>query len=68
MTARDRAILEKIALKDAALFRNQCYVNGEWIDADAGGTFDVFDPGTGALIASGSELRCDRDETRDCRR
>ena len=31
-------------LKDKGLFREQCYVNGEWVDADSGVTFDVNNP------------------------
>jgi len=40
------------ALKDSSLFRQRCYVGGEWIDADAGATFDVVNPATGARIGN----------------
>jgi len=39
-------------LSDAALFRQQAYVNGDWIDADSGGTVPVSDPATGKNIGT----------------
>ena len=42
----------KITLGDPALFRRQCYVNGEWIDAEGGGTLDVDNPATGEVIGT----------------
>src|SRR5512137_2752057 len=39
-------------LKDPTLLRQQCYVDGAWIDADAGGTVDVTNPATGAVIGT----------------
>jgi len=41
-----------IALKDAALLRQQCYVDGAWIDADAGGKVEVTNPATGEVIGT----------------
>ena len=32
-------------LKDPSLLRQQCYVDGAWVDADAGGTVDGHQPG-----------------------
>ena len=40
------------ALKDAALLRHQCYVDGRWCDADSGATMDVVDPATGRTVGS----------------
>ena len=40
-----------IKLQDAALFRQQAFIDGQWVSADAGETFAVHDPGTGAEIA-----------------
>ncbi len=37
-------------LIDPTLLRSQAYVNGEWIDAEGGETFDVVDPGTGEIV------------------
>ena len=45
-------IVTGIHLNDAALFREQCYVDGHWIDADHGAAFDVTDPATGQSIGT----------------
>jgi succinate-semialdehyde dehydrogenase/glutarate-semialdehyde dehydrogenase len=45
-----------IALKDAALLRQQCYVDGAWIDADAGGRVEVTNPATGEVIGTVPQL------------
>ncbi|MCC7274240.1 MAG: NADP-dependent succinate-semialdehyde dehydrogenase [Alphaproteobacteria bacterium] len=39
-------------LKDATLFRQKCYVDGAWVDADGGGTIPVTDPATGETIGT----------------
>ena len=49
-------------LKDARLFREACYVDGEWIQANSGQTVGVDNPATGEIIGripklSGSETR-----------
>jgi succinate-semialdehyde dehydrogenase/glutarate-semialdehyde dehydrogenase len=45
--------LERIAaLKDAALLRQQCYVDGTWIDADDGTTHAVRNPATGRAVGT----------------
>ncbi len=41
-----------LTLKDASLLRQQCYVDGAWIDADGGGKIDVTNPATGELIGT----------------
>ena len=41
-----------ITLKDPSLLRQQCYVDGAWIDADGGGTIDVTNPATGERIGT----------------
>jgi len=38
------------SLRDPALFREACYVDGGWITAAAGATFAVDNPATGAVI------------------
>lgn len=43
--------VQTLSLKDATLLRSLAYVNGEWIRADNGETFDVSDPATGRVIA-----------------
>ncbi|WP_194788228.1 NADP-dependent succinate-semialdehyde dehydrogenase [Pseudomonas sp. UFMG81] len=39
-------------LKDAQLFRQQAFINGEWLDADSGQTIKVTNPATGEVIGS----------------
>jgi succinate-semialdehyde dehydrogenase / glutarate-semialdehyde dehydrogenase len=41
-----------ISLTDSTLLRQQCYVDGAWVAADAGGTVDVTNPATGAVIGT----------------
>ena len=38
-------------LSDKALLRTQAYIDGQWVDADDGGTLAVTNPATGATIA-----------------
>jgi succinate-semialdehyde dehydrogenase/glutarate-semialdehyde dehydrogenase len=42
----------KIKLNDPALLRQQCYVNGEWVDASSGKVIEVDNPATGETIAT----------------
>jgi succinate-semialdehyde dehydrogenase/glutarate-semialdehyde dehydrogenase len=39
-------------LKDPQLFRSQCYIGGEWTDADSKASVDVINPATGAVIGA----------------
>ena len=39
-------------LKEQDLFRRQCFVAGEWVDAADGSTIDVYNPATGELIGT----------------
>ena len=41
-----------LILKDSKLLRQACYIDGAWVGADNGETFDVTNPATGAVIAS----------------
>lgn len=41
-----------VYLKDTNLFRQQCYIDGKWLDADNGATLDVFNPATNSLIGT----------------
>lgn len=52
----------RVHLKDPGLFREQCYVDGEWIDADSGARLEVTDPATGRVIGTVPKLGVD--ETR----
>ncbi|MEX2629349.1 MAG: NADP-dependent succinate-semialdehyde dehydrogenase [Tistlia sp.] len=49
-------------LKDPKLFRQQCYIDGQWLDADAGATLEVTNPATGEVL--GSVPKMGKDETR----
>ena len=40
------------ALKDPKLFRQQCYIDGAWLDADGGGTITVDNPSTGDSLGT----------------
>ena len=45
--------IERIsALRDPALLRQQCYVDGKWADADSGATHAVVNPATGRTIGT----------------
>ncbi len=41
-----------LALKDPALLRQQCCIDGGWSDADSGATHDVNNPATGVRIGT----------------
>ena len=43
-------------LKDPSLLKQLAYVDGQWIGADSGATFDVTDPATGEVIAKVADL------------
>ena len=41
-----------LGLKDPHLFRQQCYIDGAWADADSGKTVSVSNPATGEILGS----------------
>jgi succinate-semialdehyde dehydrogenase/glutarate-semialdehyde dehydrogenase len=41
-----------LTLKDPSLFRQQCYIDGKWVDADSGKTVDVTNPATGEVLGT----------------
>jgi succinate-semialdehyde dehydrogenase/glutarate-semialdehyde dehydrogenase len=41
-----------LQLSDPKLFRQQCYVDGKWVDADGGGTIAVDNPATGEKLGT----------------
>ncbi len=41
-----------VELKDPSLFRQQCYVDGAWVDADDKSTLTVNNPATGAQVGT----------------
>ena len=42
--------------EDGRFFRQQGYINGQWVDADNGQTFDVMNPATGKVIACVADM------------
>jgi succinate-semialdehyde dehydrogenase/glutarate-semialdehyde dehydrogenase len=51
-----------LKLKDNDLFRQQCYIDGAWCDADGGATIDVTNPADGTVL--GTIPNMGADETR----
>ncbi len=43
-------------LTDPTLWKKQCFVNGQWIDADSGATLTVTDPASGAQLGTVPKL------------
>ncbi|MEE8333911.1 MAG: NADP-dependent succinate-semialdehyde dehydrogenase [Alphaproteobacteria bacterium] len=52
----------KLPISDLKLLRKQCYINGEWLDADDGGTVEVTNKATGKVL--GTVPRMGTKETR----
>ena len=62
MNAPD-VVHSSLQLKDASLFRQQCYIDGGWRDADSGKTVPVSNPATGQPLGTvpgmgAAETRC----------
>jgi succinate-semialdehyde dehydrogenase/glutarate-semialdehyde dehydrogenase len=45
-----------LQLKDQNLFRERCYIDGEWVSAEGGGTHKVTNPATGEVIGTVPDL------------
>src|SRR5687768_11445383 len=41
-----------LQLKDTSLFRQQCYIDGAWVDADDKSTLPVYNPANGQQIGT----------------
>lgn len=39
-------------LKDQSLFKQQCYIDGQWLNADSGQTLTVTNPATGEVLGT----------------
>ena len=50
-------------LNNNNLLKTGSYINGEWVNSESGGTFDVFNPYDNSLIAKVSD--CGQKETKD---
>ncbi len=48
-----------VKLEDPALLRQQCFINGEWVDAASGQTIEVDNPAVGEVIATVPSLGAD---------
>ena len=48
-----------VMLKNKNLLKNKAYVNGAWVDAKSGKTFEVVNPSTGDLIVTVPDLDVD---------
>ena len=46
-------------LKDPGLFKQQCYVDGVWTDADSGDVLDVTNPADGSLLGTVPKMGAD---------
>ncbi|MFM9967000.1 MAG: NADP-dependent succinate-semialdehyde dehydrogenase [Burkholderiales bacterium] len=44
--------IDALKLKDPSLFRQQCHIDGAWVDADSGNNFPVTNPANGALLGT----------------
>jgi succinate-semialdehyde dehydrogenase/glutarate-semialdehyde dehydrogenase len=52
MATAKAQIAEGVFLKDPRLFRQQCYVDGQWIDAESKRTIPVTNPADGSVIGT----------------
>ncbi len=52
MATATAEIAKGVFLQDSALFRQQCYVDGRWLDAKSGATIDVVNPADGRTIGT----------------
>ncbi len=42
----------KFQLKDPSLLRDACFIGGEWLQADGGGTIKVDNPANGDIVGT----------------
>jgi succinate-semialdehyde dehydrogenase/glutarate-semialdehyde dehydrogenase len=52
MNAPAQAGLPALPLKDPKLFREQCYIDGQWVSADAKQTLAVVNPANGQVLGT----------------
>jgi succinate-semialdehyde dehydrogenase/glutarate-semialdehyde dehydrogenase len=52
MNAPSQAGLPALPLKDPKLFREQCYIDGQWVGADSGKSVEVDNPANGKRLGS----------------
>ena len=56
----DVKVRAKPSLKNDALFRQQCYINGQWVDADDGEVIEVNNPATGEIVGTVPSLKTEQ--------
>ena len=56
VASRAYASMSAPPLNDKSLFKTQAYVNGKWVDAKSGETFEVENPATGKVIGTMPEM------------
>ena len=39
-----------LTLKDASLFRQQCFIDGQWLNADQGESITIRNPATAEVL------------------
>jgi succinate-semialdehyde dehydrogenase/glutarate-semialdehyde dehydrogenase len=50
-------------LSDQKLFRQQCYIDGQWVDTVSGGTLEVTNPADGSAIGTVPNMGADETRT-----
>ena len=48
-------------IKNSELFKNQCYINGSWVNADDGSTSNIVNPANTKQLGTGPN--CGSNET-----
>src|SRR2546426_5384760 len=56
MNAPAQAGLPALPLKDPKLFREQCYIDDQWVSADAKKTLAVINPASGQTLGTAPDL------------
>jgi succinate-semialdehyde dehydrogenase/glutarate-semialdehyde dehydrogenase len=44
------------ALKDPTLFRDRCYIDGQWVEADSRARFQVDNPADGSIVGTAPDM------------
>ena len=56
MNHPNAAGIASLNLKDTDLFRQQCSIDGVWVDADSGKNFSVTNPANGAILGTAPDM------------
>ena len=52
MSVSTSQTVKSIGMKDASLFRQQVYINGNWSDADNGESNEITNPSNGQVLGT----------------